>query len=86
MPSTDHVFDRYWSGDIIKGVFNNKTGLFNKKFWSSGSVSKEEDPDCDRRLIKTKFAGVGSTIITNQPDLGMKAAPIVGKKAVQVGR
>ena len=28
------LFDKYWSGDIAKGAFNNKTGLFSKKFWT----------------------------------------------------
>ena len=28
------LFDKYWSGDIAKGAFNKKTGLFSKKFWS----------------------------------------------------
>ena len=34
IPSTDHVFDRYWSGDILKGAFNKETGLTSKKFWT----------------------------------------------------
>ena len=28
------LFDKYWSGDIAKGAFNTKTGLFSKKFWT----------------------------------------------------
>jgi len=34
IPSTDHVFDRYWSGDILKGAFTGPTGLTSKKFWT----------------------------------------------------
>ena len=34
IPSTNHVFDRYWSGDILKGAFDNKTGLTSSKFWT----------------------------------------------------
>ena len=34
IPSTNHVFDRYWSGDILRGAFNNKTGITSKKFWT----------------------------------------------------
>ena len=34
IPSTNHVFDRYWSGDILKGAFNNKTGITSSKFWT----------------------------------------------------
>ena len=34
IPSTNPVFDRYWSGDILKGAFNDKTGLMSKKFWT----------------------------------------------------
>ena len=30
IPSTDHVFDRYWSGDILKGAFN-RTNRYNKQ-------------------------------------------------------
>ena len=26
------LFKKYWSGDIAKGAFNKKTGLFSKKF------------------------------------------------------
>ena len=28
------LFKKYWSGDIAKGAFNTKTGLFYKKFWT----------------------------------------------------
>ena len=31
------LFDKFWSGDIAKGAFNKKTGLFSKKFWTSPS-------------------------------------------------
>ena len=34
IPSTDHVFDRYWSGDILKGAFTGPTGIISKKFWT----------------------------------------------------
>ena len=34
IPSTDHVFDRYWSGDILKGAFDGKTGITSSKFWT----------------------------------------------------
>ena len=34
IPSTNHVFDRYWSGDILKGAFNKETGLTSNKFWT----------------------------------------------------
>ena len=34
IPSTDHVFDRYWSGDIVKGAFTGPTGITSKKFWT----------------------------------------------------
>ena len=34
IPSTNHVFDRYLSGDIVKGAFNADTGVFSKKFWT----------------------------------------------------
>ena len=34
IPSTNHVFDRYWSGDILKGAFDNKTGITSSKFWT----------------------------------------------------
>ena len=54
IPSTNPVFDRYWSGDIAKGAFNTKTGLFSKEFWSPGSVAKEEDPFCDQITYNPK--------------------------------
>ena len=31
------LLDKYWSGDIAKGAFNKKTGLFSKKFWTHPS-------------------------------------------------
>ena len=34
IPSTNHVFDRYWSGDILKGAFTGPTGITSKKFWT----------------------------------------------------
>ena len=34
IPSTNHVFDRYWSGDILKGAFTGTTGITSKKFWT----------------------------------------------------
>ena len=34
IPSTDHVFDRFWSGDIIKNAFTGPTGITSKKFWT----------------------------------------------------
>ena len=34
IPSTNHVFDRYWSGDVLKGAFNNKTGITSSRFWT----------------------------------------------------
>ena len=34
IPSTNHVFDRYWSGDILKGAFTGPSGITSKKFWT----------------------------------------------------
>ena len=34
IPSTNHVFDRYWSGDILKGAFTGPTGITSKEFWT----------------------------------------------------
>ena len=34
IPSTNHVFDRYWSGDILKGAFAGPSGITTKKFWT----------------------------------------------------
>ena len=34
IPSTNHVFDRYWSGDIVKNAFAGKSGITTKKFWT----------------------------------------------------
>ena len=34
IPSTQHVFDRYWSGDILKGAFTGPTSITTKKFWT----------------------------------------------------
>ena len=34
IPSTNHVFDRYWSGDIAKSAFTGPTGITSKKFWT----------------------------------------------------
>ena len=43
IPSTNHVFDRYWSGDIFKGAFIGPTGITSKKFWThppKGTIMK----------------------------------------------
>ena len=34
IPSTNHVFDRYWSGDILKNAFSGPSGITSKKFWT----------------------------------------------------
>ena len=35
LPGVDKkLLDKYWAGDIAKGAFNTKTGLFSKKFWT----------------------------------------------------
>ena len=35
LPGVDKkLLDKYWSGDIAKGAFNTKTGLFSKRFWT----------------------------------------------------
>jgi len=34
IPSTNHVFDRYWSGDIMKNAFTGPTGVTSEKFWT----------------------------------------------------
>ena len=35
LPGVDkQLLDSYWSGDIAKGAFNTKSGLFSKKFWT----------------------------------------------------
>ena len=34
IPSTNHVFDRYWSGEMVKNAFTGPTGITSKKFWT----------------------------------------------------
>jgi len=34
IPSTDHVFDQYWSGEMVKNAFTGPTGITSKKFWT----------------------------------------------------
>ena len=58
IPSTNHVFDRYWSGDILKSAFNNKTGITSKKFWTrpkKGTVM---------RLVKNPKTGKYENVYT----------------------
>ena len=43
------LFKKYWSGDIPKGAFNKKTGLFSKKFWTH---SKDTTSQCNRVVFK----------------------------------
>ena len=43
------LFDKYWSGDIAKGAFNKKTGLFSKKFWTH---PKNTTDPCNRVVYK----------------------------------
>ena len=46
------LFDKYWNGDIAKGAFNKKTGLFSKKFWTHPSK------DCVMRVVKKMANGI----------------------------
>ena len=32
-PQTKPVFKDYWSGDIARGAFNTKDGVFSSEFW-----------------------------------------------------
>ena len=34
IPSTKHVFKRFWSGDILKNGLVGPTGIIRKKFWT----------------------------------------------------
>ena len=43
------LFKKYWSGDIAKGAFNKKTGLFSKKFWTH---PKNTTGPCNRVVFK----------------------------------
>ena len=43
------LFKKYWSGDILKGPFNKKTGLFSKKFWTH---PKNTTGPCNRVVYK----------------------------------
>ena len=45
LPGVDKkLLDKYWSGDIAKGAFNTKTGLFSKKFWTGPNKSRATEP------------------------------------------
>ena len=53
LPGVDkHLLDSYWSGDIAKGAFNTKSGLFSKKFWSQ--PSKKTDASCNKVVYDKK--------------------------------
>ena len=53
LPGVDKkLLDKYWSGDIAKGAFNTKTGLFSKKFWSQ--PSKNTDASCNKVVYDKK--------------------------------
>ena len=53
LPGVDkQLLDNYWSGDIAKGAFNTKTGLFSKKFWSQ--PSKKTDASCNKVVYDKK--------------------------------
>ena len=43
------LFKKYWCGDIAKGAFNTKTGLFSKKFWTH---PKNTTGPCNRVVYK----------------------------------
>lgn len=62
-PSTKPVFNRYWSGDVAKGAFNTKTGVFSKQFWKPehdprdvdrSKMMKSPDPRCERNVPEKK--------------------------------
>ncbi|KAL9964621.1 hypothetical protein ACROYT_G028284 [Oculina patagonica] len=46
------LLKRYWSGNIAKGAFNKKNGLFSKKFWTS--PSEHQDPSCSATIWDKK--------------------------------
>ena len=46
LPTTKHVFDRLFSGDVVKDVFNTKTGIASKQFWTG--------PTKDQRFAMVK--------------------------------
>ena len=53
LPGVDKkLLDSYWSGDIAKGAFNTKSGLFSKKFWSQ--PSKKTDASCNKVVYDKK--------------------------------
>ena len=49
IPSTNEVFDRYWSRDIAKSAFGKDHGIFSKQFWDpkAGYKTIKQDPKCD---------------------------------------
>ena len=50
LPGVDKkLLDKYWAGDIAKGAFNKKTGLFSKKFWTHPKKTTEP---CNRVVYK----------------------------------
>ena len=50
--STNHVFDQFWRGDIVKGAFNTKKGLYGETFWSP-DTSKDTLP-CNKITYNKK--------------------------------
>ena len=49
------LFKKYWSGDIAKGAFNTKTGLFSKKFWTH--PAKDQDDGTCNKVVYDKKSG-----------------------------
>ena len=59
------LFKKYWSGDIAKGAFNTKTGLFSKKFWTKPA---RELPNHVMKWFTTrKKENSATNIVTNAP-------------------
>ena len=55
LPGVDKkLLDKYWSGDIAKGAFNTKTGLFSKKSWTHPSEDIAQNPKATLSLMTKK--------------------------------
>ena len=46
IPSTNPVFDRFWSGDLLKSSFGSDHGITSKKFWTHPDDKANTNPDC----------------------------------------
>jgi len=58
LPSTNHIFDRYWSEKMVKNAFTGPTGITSKEFWThpkKGTVMETRKKSKNGKIFIIRF-------------------------------